>query len=128
MNKVWFPWQRVIRTAVQVFVSITTVLALTAVLAPQVITALADVLPVPVVAWLTAAVASVTALSMALSRLMLIPLVNDFLTRFGAGTAPAGAVAVTLTDGDHIPMTRVEYRTHLQALVDDADQANADRE
>lgn len=106
MNKVWFPWKRVIRTAVQVFLSLTAVLATVSVVAPQIIDAIADVLPGPVVAWLTAAVATVTVVSAALTRVMLIPQVNEWLTKFGAGTAPAGAVAVTLRDGDNVPMTR----------------------
>ena len=127
MNKVWYPWQRVIRTAVQVFLAVATILATVAVVAPQIIDALADVLPGPVLAWLTAATVVVATLSAALSRVMLIPQVNEFLQKFGAGTAPDGAVAVTLITGDHVPMTRKEYRDYRQSLADDADQANAER-
>lgn len=49
MNKIWFPLQRAIRTAVQVVVASATILAPTVVVAPQILTAIHDVLPGPAV-------------------------------------------------------------------------------
>lgn len=110
MNKVWYPWQRVIRTAAQTLITLGAVLATITVVAPQVIDAIADVLPGPVVVWLTGAVATIAALSGALSRLMLVPWVNEFLQKWGMGTAPAGAIVVEDADGTQTPSTRRELR------------------
>ncbi|MET3449806.1 hypothetical protein [Curtobacterium sp. 1544] len=86
---IWFPWQRVIRTAGQVLVATSIVLTAVAVVAPQVLDAVADVLPGPWVAWLTGAIAFVAALAAALARVMALPVVNTWLTALGAGSVPA---------------------------------------
>lgn len=114
MNKVWFPLQRVIRTVVQVVIAGAAVLATLVVVAPQIIDAVADVVPGPVIAWATGAVAALAAVSAALSRVMAIPAVNEWLTRFGAGTSPSGAVEVTFADGEAVGMTRREWREYVQ--------------
>lgn len=110
MNKVWYPWQRVIRTAVQVFLGVAAVLATISFVAPQVIEALADVLPGNVIAWLVAATATIATVSGAISKIMLIPWVNEFLQKWGMGTAPAGAIVVEDADGTQTPSTRRELR------------------
>lgn len=110
MNKIWFPVQRVIRTAVQVIIASATVLATAVLVAPQVLEAVQDVLPGPVVIWITGAIASLTAVSAALSRVMAIPAVDAWLKSFGAGSAPAGAVAYTPRGGEQVGLTRAQWR------------------
>ena len=117
MNKIWFPLQRGIRTAVQVIVASAAILATVVVVAPQILTAIQDVLPGPAVAWITAAIATLAAVSAAISRVMAIPAVDEWLKKFGAGSAPANAVAYTSSDGTTIGMTRKQWR----AYVDGAD-------
>ncbi|WP_136043219.1 MULTISPECIES: hypothetical protein [unclassified Microbacterium] len=118
MNKIWFPLQRAIRTAVQVVVAAAAVLAATVVVAPQILTAIQDVLPGPVVAWVTGAIAVLAGLSAAVARVMAIPAVDEWLRRFGAGSAPSGAVAYTSVDGERIGMTRRQWRAHLTSSED----------
>ena len=122
MNGIWFKAQRAIRTAVQVVVTAAGSLATVVVVAPQVIEALAEVLPGPVVVWLTGAVATLAAISAALARVMAIPAVDAWLTRLGLGSAPRGAVVVTNARGSAVPLTRKEY----QALQDAADEAGTE--
>lgn len=117
MNKIWFPSQRAIRTAVQVVLAAVALLSIIVTVAPQVLAAIADVLPGPAVAWLTAAIATLAAVSAAISRVMAIPIVDQWLKKFGAGSAPAGAIVHTDFDGTPIPMTRRQYR----AMIDGAD-------
>jgi len=118
MNKIWFPLQRVIRTAVQVVVAAAAVLATTVLVAPQILTAIQDVLPGPVVAWVTAAIAALAAVSAAIARVMAIPAVDEWLKRFGAGSAPADAFAYTSVDGETVGMTRRQWRAHLTSSED----------
>lgn len=110
MNKVWYPWQRVLRTVAQVFIALAATLGTITVVAPQIIEAIADVLPGPVVIWLTGAVAAVATISGALTKLMLVPWVNEFLQKWGLGTAPAGAIVVEEADGTQKPATRRQLR------------------
>lgn len=112
MTKIWFPVQRVIRTAVQVILAGAAILSGIAVVAPQILAAIAEVLPGPVVVWLSAFIAGIAAVSMALSRVMAIPAVNEWLKKFGAGSEPKDAVIVIEPDGETIPMTRREYRDY----------------
>jgi hypothetical protein len=56
--EIWHKSKRVLRTAVQVIVSGALVLGTIVVLAPQVLDAVAEVLPGPWVAWLTGAIAA----------------------------------------------------------------------
>ncbi|MEV8176092.1 hypothetical protein [Microbacterium sp. NPDC079176] len=117
MNKIWFPLQRAIRTAVQVVVAAAAILATTVIVAPQILTAIQDVLPGPVVAWITGAIAILAAASAAIARVMAIPAVDEWLRHIGAGSAPAGAVAYTQFDGSETGLTGRQYR----AMQDGAD-------
>lgn len=110
MDKIWFPLQRALRTAAAVLVTLTSALAVAVVVAPQILTAVQDVLPGPVVAWASGAIAAVAALSAALSRLMAVPWVNEQLTKIGLGTAPRGAVAIVDKTGGDVGVTRRQYR------------------
>lgn len=114
MNKLWFPLQRVIRTAVQVVIAGAAVLATVVVVAPQILTAIQDVIPGPAVVWITGAIATLAAVSAALSRVMAIPAVDEWLKKFGAGSAPAGAVAFTSVEGVQVGMTRKQWRAQLK--------------
>ncbi|WP_337026754.1 hypothetical protein [Microbacterium sp. LB16] len=122
MNKIWFPLQRAIRTAVAVFLAAAAILTGTVVLAPQILTAVQDVLPGPVVVWLTGAIATLTAISAAISRALAFPAVDEWLRKFGAGSAPAGAVAHENPDGTLVGMTRRQWR----AATDGADNGERD--
>jgi len=114
MNKIWFPIQRVIRTAVQVVVAGAAILATVVVVAPQILTAIQDVLPGPAVAWITGAIAVIATVSAALSRVMAIPAVDEWLKKLGAGSAPTGAITYTALDGEQVGMTRKQWRAHLK--------------
>lgn len=122
MNNIWFPLQRVIRTAVQVIVAGAAVLATVVLVAPQIIDAVADVVPGPVIAWATAAIATLAAISAAVARVMAIPAVDEWLRHIGAGSAPAGAVAYTQFDGSETGLSRRQYR----AMQDGADTGSDD--
>lgn len=117
MNKIWFPLQRAIRTAVQTVVAAAAILATTVVVAPQILTAIQSVLPGPVVAWVTGAIAVLAAFSAAVARVMAIPAVDEWLRKFGAGSAPAGSVAYRGPDGTATGLTRRQWR----AMLDGAD-------
>jgi hypothetical protein len=106
-----------IRTAVQVAVAAAAILATTVVVAPQILTAIQDVLPGSVVAWVAGAIAVLAALSAAISRVMAIPAVDEWLRNIGAGSAPAGAIAYTQRDGAATGLTRRQRR----AMLDGAD-------
>jgi len=121
MNKIWFPLQRGIRTAVQVVVASAAILATVVVVAPQILTAIQAVLPGPAVAWITAAIATLAAVSAAISRVMAIPAVDEWLKKFGAGSAPANAVAYTSSDGTTIGMTRKQWRAYIDGADTGAD-------
>lgn len=110
MNKIWFPIQRVIRTAVQVVVAAAAILATTVVVAPQILTAIQDVLPGSVVLWVTGVIAALAAISGALSRVMAIPAVDEWLRKIGAGSAPVDAVVVADESGELTGLTRRQYR------------------
>jgi hypothetical protein len=93
VQTIWFQSKRVLRTVVQVVIGAATVLTVVVVVAPQVLEAIADVVPGPVLAWLTGAVATLAAVSAALTKIMAIPKVNELLTLIGLGSVPK-AVAV----------------------------------
>ena len=115
MDKIWFAAQRAVRTAAQVVVTGALILAGVVVVAPQVLDAIADVLPGPVVAWLAGVLAVLASISAALSRVMAIPAVNAWLTKLGLGTAPRGAQVVHRGGFDGPEgMTRRQYRKYLE--------------
>ncbi|MDR6867697.1 hypothetical protein J2Y69_002301 [Microbacterium resistens] len=125
MSKIWFPLQRAIRTAVQVIVAAAAILATTVVVAPQIVTAIADVLPGSWVAWLTGAIAALAAVSAAISRVMAIPAVDAWLKKLGAGSAPTGAVAYTPLDGEPVGLTRRQWRDLVTDPVKSPEVASA---
>ncbi len=92
VQPIWYVWQRALRTALQVAVALVLALGgsvgLLQALRPQILAAVADVLPPNAYAWLVGAFALVIAVATALSRLMAIPLVNTWLTRVHAGSVP----------------------------------------
>lgn len=115
---IWFPWQRVIRTFGQVLVATSIALTAIAVVAPQVLDAVTDVLPGPWVAWLTGAIAFVAALAAALARVMALPVVNTWLTAIGAGSVPASGYSAG-TEPDPT-VTTAGYPDALKTEPDDA--------
>lgn len=79
---IWFPAQRVLRTA------FTTALTLLPVV-PQVIAIIQGQWGAE---WLTAVSVQAVAINSALTRIIAIPVVNDFLTKIGLGSVPASKV------------------------------------
>lgn len=117
---IWYPWQRAIRTALQVTIAFLVGLggsvALLQAVAPQVLAAVVDVLPPSAYAWLVGAFAFVIAIATTLSKLMAIPVINAWLTRLGAGSVPraiakeqAAASSTELQPATHEPTT-VDFR------------------
>ncbi|MFB7845151.1 hypothetical protein [Microbacterium sp. NPDC056052] len=92
MNKIWSPNQRCTRTAIQVVLTVVTLLA------------------------------TLAAISAAISRVMAIPAIDEWLRKFGAGSAPAGAIAYTPLNRHSIGLTRRQYR----AMVDGDDTGEKD--
>lgn len=90
---IWFKSKRVLRTATQVLVAGIVFLGGLVAIAPQVLEAVQDVLPGPVVAWLVGAIAFLAGISAALSRVMAIPAVNAWLVTIGLGSVPKATLA-----------------------------------
>lgn len=88
VQEIWYQGKRVLRTVVQVVVGAAAVLAVVVAVAPEVLEAIADVVPGPVLLWLTGAVATLAAVSAALTKLMAIPKINELLTLIGLGSVP----------------------------------------
>ena len=78
---IWYPWQRVLRTA---FTTILTVLPLI----PQVIAIIQGQWEAE---WLTAVGVQAVAINTALTRIIAIPAVNTLLTKIGLGSVPPSA-------------------------------------
>lgn len=93
---IWYKAQRVIRTILAVVMAIVTgigsTLAILAIVAPQILAELEPLLAPEVFAWLVGAVAFIVTLSGVITRIMAIPAVNAFLTKFGAGSVPKAAI------------------------------------
>lgn len=85
LGPVWDKTQRVLRTLIQV--GIPAFLTFNLVL-PQLIEALGGVLPPEAILWLNGVAAAITAGAVALTRIMAIPAVNDWLAKFRLSTAP----------------------------------------
>lgn len=85
VDDIWFATQRVLRTIVQVgipaFITFAGVL-------PVIINALGLPVDGQVYLWLVSAAAVLTAVAGALTRVMAIPAVNEWLTRIGLGSVP----------------------------------------
>jgi hypothetical protein len=106
---------------VQVIITAAAILATTVVVAPQILTAIQDVLPGPFVAWLTGAIAVLAGISAAVARVMAIPAVDEWLRKFGAGSVPSGAMVAQI-DGNATGLTRRQWR----AMFDGADTGTDD--
>lgn len=91
VQDIWFKSQRVIRTVIQV--GIPAFITFAAVL-PTIISAVGLPLDSTVYLWLVGAAAVVTAVAGALSRVMAIPAVNEWLTKIGAGSVPREVATV----------------------------------
>jgi len=85
IGTVWDKTQRVLRTLIQV--GIPTFLSFNLVL-PQIIEALGGVLPPEAILWLNGIAAGITAVAVAITRIMLIPAVNNWLAKFKLSTLP----------------------------------------
>jgi hypothetical protein len=88
VEPIWFATQRVLRTLVQV--GIPAFITLAGVL-PTIISALGLPVNSTVYLWLLSAAAVLTAVAAALSRVMAIPAVNEWLTHIGLGSVPRAA-------------------------------------
>lgn len=93
VQDIWFKTQRVLRTLVQV--AIPAFITFAGVL-PLVIDALGLPVDGALYLWLIGAAALVTAVAGALSRVMAIPAVNEWLTKIGLGSVPKDAVTQTV--------------------------------
>lgn len=86
MNPVSAPWVATTRTVLQnilgVILSILAAYMAFAAIAPDILEAVRDVLPKDVFVWLTGFVVSTGAIAGAIARVMAIPAVNSWLTRF----------------------------------------------
>lgn len=91
-GEIWFKAQRVLRTIAAAVVGFSTALAVFVVVAPQVVAAVADVLPASWVAWALSFIAGAAALSGAITRVMAIPAVDAWLKKIGLGSAPRDTV------------------------------------
>lgn len=91
--------RRVIRTIVQV--GIPAFFTFAAVL-PQIIDALGLPVTGRLYLWLVAAAGVVTAIAGALSRVMAIPVVDQFLDRFRLSTGTAPAVTITASNAESV--------------------------
>lgn len=93
---IWYPWQRVIRTILAAIVVLVPILNATL---PLVASAFeADGVPPAVFLTVNGIVAGCLVVLGVVSRLMAIPVVNDFLTKLGAGSVPKTA----LTPAGHV--------------------------
>jgi hypothetical protein len=107
---IWYKAQRAIRTGVQTLLSALAVWAAFSAIWPDVMAQLATILPASWVAWLAATVAAISAVALALSRIMAIPAVNAFLTKWlNLGSVPKRALidARTVEDGKVVEITTV---------------------
>lgn len=106
---IWYKAKRVIRTVIAVILGILLTLLsfVTALqlLAPAVLAELAKVLDPETIAWLSSALAVLVLWAGVITRIMAIPAVNAFLTRFGAGSVPASAVT---GKGSEIDVTAID--------------------
>ena len=111
---IWYKAQRVLRTAVAVIVSVATTFAAFVVtanaIAPSLLPELGKILPASWVAWLAAALASLTGVASFITWLMAQPWMNALLTKVGLGSVPKRALveAHEVEDGRVQVITVVE--------------------
>jgi hypothetical protein len=94
---IWYKTQRVLRTVVAVGIPAFLTFAL---VLPQIIQALGLPVDSELYLWLIAVAGGVTAVAGAITRIMAIPVVNEWLTKIGLGSVPKSAVE---PDGDVKP-------------------------
>ena len=95
---IWYKAQRVLRTIVAVGIPAFLTFAL---VLPQIIDALGLPVTSDLYLWLVGFAGIVTAVAGAISRVMAIPKVNEWLTKIGLGSVPKSALnATVVTDGD----------------------------
>lgn len=98
---IWYKAQRVARTILATLISALSVWAGFSLIFPQLIEELAKVLPGPAIAWITAAVASISVVAGVITRIMAIPKVNAFLTKWlNLGSVPQSAIRQDVVNGD----------------------------
>lgn len=123
---VWFKTQRALRTIVQGVIAALSVWAALQLIFPQVLAELATVLPESWILWLAGTIAAVGAVAGALSRIMAIPAVNTFLTRWlDLGSVPKKNLeptSFTSADGTEVHVVT----TVLPDLKDPAVKQQAD--
>lgn len=92
-TQVAYPWTAAARTVVQtvagVVLGLAAGIATLAVLAPQFLAAVADILPPEWLAWAVSAVATIGAIAGAVAKIMAIPGVNEWLTKVKLSATPA---------------------------------------
>lgn len=86
---IWYKTQRVLRTIVAVGIPAFLTFAL---VLPQIIAALGLPVDSELYMWLIAVAGGVTAVAGAITRIMAIPKVNEWLTKIGLGSVPKSAV------------------------------------
>lgn len=99
VTTIWYKAQRVLRTVFATLVSFLTAWAVFSLAAPQILAELAQILPGPWIAWLTAVIATVTTIAGVLTRIMAIPAVNAILTKIGLGSVPNSALYKSRSTG-----------------------------
>lgn len=90
--EIWYKAQRVLRTLVQVGIPAFLTFAL---VLPQIIAALGLPVDSELYLWLVGLATAVTGVAMAISRVMAIPGVNEWLTKIGLGSVPKSALVPT---------------------------------
>lgn len=87
--EIWYKGKRVLRTIVQTAIPAFLTFAL---VLPQIIAALGLPVESDLYLWLIGLAAGVTAVAAAITRIMAIPAVNDFLVKIGLGSVPKDAL------------------------------------
>lgn len=84
-----YPWKATLRTLVQVGIpAFVTLVGILPLIIQIILEELGEQMPDGLRLWLVGAAALLTAVATALARIMAIPTVNAFLTRWGLGAAP----------------------------------------
>lgn len=113
-TNVWYKLQRVLRTAVATLISALSVWAGFSAIWPDVAAQLARILPGEAMAWLAGTVVSITLVASVITRIMAIPVVNAFLTKWlGLGSVPKSALVDPVEYTGMAPFTEDELNTSL---------------
>lgn len=111
VSTIWFKAQRVLRSIVGTLISALTVWAALSAVFPDMLAELATILPGPAIAWLAGVIASISAVAGVISRIMAMPKVNAWLTKWlnlgsipkqniSAQVSPASGNLVVTVDPD----------------------------